>query len=146
MTLVDPTRPAYRILAASGFFGPDDHLYQEGDEIYFDGEPNEEMEPLNELARIRISEFIEKLEREARNIAEKIGRPFSGRPRNLDGGLMLATELQRSGVAVMGVRKEDTSITKVTPENTPETGRRGRGRPAGAKNKAKVTVDRVQAA
>lgn len=143
---IDNTRPAYRILATNGFFGPDDHLYREGDEIYFDGEPNEEMEPLNELAKIRLNQFIEKLETQSKEIAFKLGRPFSGRPRGIDGGYALATELQRTGMAVMGVKKDVTNIDKVHKEETPETGlRRGKGRPKGSPNKAKLSVAPVAA-
>lgn len=146
MTKVDINRPAYRILAQAGFYGPDDHLYTEGSEVYYDGEPNEEMEPLNEIARLNLIKHIEKLEKQARTIAEKLGRPFTGRPRNLDGGLTLATELQRAGVSIMGVRKEVDTIEKVTKEETPETGiKRGRGRPVGAKTKAKYNVSDVAA-
>ena len=146
MSKIDPNRPAYRILSVSGFFGPDDHLYEENSEVYFDGEPNEEMEPLNELARLAIIRHIEKLEKQARIIAEKLGKPFAGRPRNLDGGLTLATELQRSGISVMGVKKDTDEIKKIVKEETPETGiKRGAGRPPGAKNKTKHTVDTVAA-
>lgn len=140
-TGVDASRPAYRILSSTGFYGPDDHLYGEGAEIYFDGEPNEEMEPLNELARLKLIQFIEKLEREAKIAAEKLGRPFAGRPRSLDGGLQLATELQRSGMAIMGAKKGEQGIDKIEEEVVPETSiKRGRGRPPGAKTKAKFNI------
>lgn len=143
---IDNTRPAYRVLATNGFFGPDDHLYREGEEIYFDGEPNEEMEPLNELARLRIVEFITKLEDESRKIADKLGKPFHGRPRSLDGGLALATELQRNGIAIMGAKKDTSNIKQIKTEETPETGaKRGKGRPKGSPNKAKLSVQNVAA-
>lgn len=141
MTLIDSGRPAYRILSSTGFYGPDDHLYGEGSEVYFDGEPNEEMEPLNELARLKIVQFIDKLEREARTAAEKLGKVFSGRPKSQDGGYQLATELQRSGMAIMGVKKGDQGIEKLEAEEVPETSiKRGRGRPPGPKTKAKFNI------
>ncbi len=144
MPSIDASRPAYRILSSTGFYGPDDHLYGEGAEIYFDGEPNEEMEPLNELARLKLVQFIEKLETESRTIAEKLGKPFHGRPRSLDGGLQLATELQRSGMSIMQAPKIDQGINEIKEEVVPETSiKRGRGRPPGAKTKARFNIGNV---
>lgn len=144
MSSIDASRPAYRILSSTGFYGPDDHLYGEGAEIYFDGEPNEEMEPLNELGRLKLVQFIDKLEREARTAAEKLGKTFNGRPKSHDGGYQLATELQRAGVAIMQARKVDQGIDKIEEEVVPETSiRRGRGRPPGAKTKAKFNIGDV---
>lgn len=130
---LDELRPAYRVLDPNGFFGPDDTLYtvdEYGDPavIYFDGEPNEQLEPLNEVARKRVNTYLEKLDDFARTAAEKLGRPFVGRPRNIDGALELATAVQRDSMQIMGARKETTSIQKVETQ-VPETGKRGRGRP-----------------
>lgn len=140
--------PAFRILSMHGFFGPDDHLYNEGEEIYFDGEPNEEMEPLNELGRQKLTAYLEKLDTLAKEVATKTGRPFSGRPRNLEGAIQLATEVERSKVVVMGHLNKDRTtsdyIERVDGDNVPETGsinpKRGRGRPAGSKNKPSLAV------
>ncbi len=122
-------RPAYRILATAGFFGPDDNLYPEGSEIYYDDEPNEEMEPLNELAADRLNKYLEKLDKLAEETAKKAGRPFVGRPRNLDGSLLMATEVQKTEMSLMGAKKTNVSIDKVEKGEAPETGKRGRGRP-----------------
>lgn len=128
-------RPAYRILSPNGFFGPDDHLYQEGEEIFFDGIPNEEMEPLNQFALSRLTEYIEHLDKLAKEASEKLGRPFIGRPRSLDGALSLASEVQRQNMSIMGKNKEGLteSVSRVEREEAPETGsmspKRGRGRP-----------------
>lgn len=133
---IDPTRACYRVLAPNGFFGPDDTLYTvdvNGDPavIYYDGEPNEELEPLNELARERLTTFLEKLDVLARETATKLGKPFIARPRNLDGALTLATEVARSNMSIMGDRKKDTSSIERLDAETPETGggKRKRGRP-----------------
>lgn len=140
MMELDNTRPAFRILAVAGFYGPDDHLYQEGEEIYYEGEPNEEMEPLNQLARERMVVYLEKLDALAKEAAVKKGIPFNGRPRTLDGAVAFAREIERAQVPVMGhvgPRKE-AGIEKVEKEAIPETGginpKRGRGRPAKAKS------------
>lgn len=128
-------RPAYRILSPNGFFGPDDHLYQEGEEIFFDGIPNEEMEPLNQFALQRLTEYVEQLDKLAKDASEKLGRPFIGRPRSLDGALAFASEVQRNEMSIMGKKRSDEveSVSRVEREDTPETGsttpKRGRGRP-----------------
>lgn len=127
-------RAAYRVLDPNGFFGPDDTLYlvdEDGEpaEIYFDGMPNEQLEPLNELARQRMNAYLEDLDNKAKFAAEKLGRPFVGRPRNLDGALELATAVARNEMAIMGARKETAGITKVADARISEQGKRGRGRP-----------------
>lgn len=135
MTLISNDKPAYRILAVSGFYGPDDTLYPEGSEIYYEGEPNEEMEPLNEPARVKLVEYLEKLDVLARQVSEKTGKTYIGRPRTLDGALAWAREIERAAVPVMGHlgQKDSPSISKVHTDETPEVGsanpKRGRGRP-----------------
>lgn len=115
-------RPAYRILAIAGFFGPDDHLYGEGECIVYDGEPNEEMEPLNILAEQKMIALKEKLDEFARKAAEKAGRPFVGRPRDLDGALILARKDELDRVVVMSAKKDVTSVERIEDSSTPETG------------------------
>lgn len=133
-------RPAYRILAEKGFFGPDCHLYQEGDTLVYDDEPNEDMEPLNDLARQRLTALYEKLDDEGRRVAEKNGRSFIARPRNLDGAVALATmDAKRvqlkpgdGGVPLMGSKVGKDRAARIQPTETPETGfqqKRGPGRP-----------------
>lgn len=141
---VDNNRAIYRVLDPSGFYGPDDNLYQfdeNGDPavIYFDGEPNEQLEPVNELAKERLNTYLEKLDNLARVAAEKLGRPFIGRPRNIDGALELATALQRENMQIMGIKRETNTIEKVEADPTPQTGinKKGRGRPPGS-GKAKT--------
>lgn len=126
-----PERPAYRVLDVAGFFGDDDTLYTEGAEIVFDGEPAVEMEPLNEAARVKMIALLEKLDEEGRKVAEKLGRPYTGRPRTLEGGLALASAIQRQEMAVMGAEKKPSTIEPVeAPEaNLLGEKKRGRGRP-----------------
>lgn len=132
VTVISNEKPAYRILSVYGFFGPDDHLYGEGDMIYFEGEPNEEMEPLNEPARNRLTSYFTKLDTLARQAADKLGRPFIERPKTLEGAVMFATELERASMAVMSAKKDTTEqIQRISDNEVPETGKekRGRGRP-----------------
>ena len=127
-----PERPAYRVLDVAGFYGDDDTLYAEGAEIFFDGEPSVEMEPLNEPARVKMNQMLERLGEEGRKAAEKAGRPWSGRPRTLDGALELASAIQRQEMAVMGAEKHRETIAPVHQDTVPLMGqpeKRGRGRP-----------------
>lgn len=95
-------RPIYRILSVAGFFGPDDHLHKEGSEIYFDGEPNEDMEPLNVAASQQMEKFFDKLEASARKIAAKAGIEYTGRPRSLEAAVELSTMAARRASTVQG--------------------------------------------
>jgi len=116
-------RPAYRVLASAGFYA-DDKLWEEGDTLYFDGEPNEDLEPLNNKAKEKLTIYIEKLDDLARKAAEKLGRPFVGRPRDPEGALSLAREDERRRVSIMGVRKEATQTEALVQDPTPETGQK----------------------
>lgn len=129
-----PERPAYRVLDVAGFYGDDDTLYAEGAEIFFDGEPCVEMEALNEPAREKMEVLLQRLDDAGRAAAEKAGRAYVGRPRTLDGGLELATAIQRQEMAVMGAEKHSAKegISPVIREEAPifgQTEKRGRGRP-----------------
>lgn len=139
MNSVSNERAAYRVLDPNGFFGPDDTLYtvdEYGDPavVYFDGVPNEQLEPLNDLARKRLNNLVEELDAKAKLAAEKLGRPFVARPRNIDGAIELATALAKDSMAIMGVKREVTQIERVE-KVIPETGKRGRGRPVGTGKK-----------
>lgn len=139
--LIPTDRPAYRVLSDKGFFGPDCHLYEEGDCLVLDGEPNEEMEPLNELARKEMAKLFDKLDALGRAVAEKNGRAFAERPRDLEGAVAIATmdakrvQLREGdgGVPLMGSKIGRDKAYKLTAgDAVPETGmaeRRGPGRP-----------------
>lgn len=131
--MVDKERALYRILDPVGFFDDNDTLHMpspDGDypEVYFDGIPNEQMEPLNEVAKDRLNKYLEELDRKGREAAEKLGRPFTGRPRNLDGAIMLATEMERSKISIMGSKDKVGTTERHIPDNVSEQGKR-RGRP-----------------
>lgn len=124
-------RPAYRVLDPAGFFGDNDTLYAEGEEIYYDGEPALEMEPLNEAAKVRYLTLLETLDNEGRKVAEKLGRPYVGMPRNLEGALQIATAVQRHDMSLMGNQDKETTIApvKVSEANNFGVSKKGRGRP-----------------
>lgn len=136
--MIDNTRAAYRILDVNGFYSDDDTLYivdADGNypEIYFDGIPNEQMEPLNDLARQRLNSQLESLDKLAEADAKKLGKPFVGRPRTLDGAIAMASENERSKMSIMGNKDKSTSTERLVPSQVSETGqlnpKRGRGRP-----------------
>lgn len=133
MTIIDNTRAAYRVLDPNGFFSDDDTLYKEGSEIYFDGQPNEQLEPLNILAKDRLVEHLENLDKLGREAAAKAGRAYAGRPRTLDGALSLASAIQKAEMSVMGSKAKSTSTETVADPDREDTGlatvKRGRGRP-----------------
>src|SRR4051812_46919107 len=117
-------RPAYRILATHGFFGPDDNLYDEGECIYFDGEPNEEMEPLNEPAKANMTRYLDKLDNLGAVAAAKTGRHFQGRPRSLEGALMLVRQDEELKLKVRGAEKDlsTVGVERMSPDAIPEVG------------------------
>ena len=106
-------RPVYRILNEQGFYGPNDTLFQEGEIIVYDDTPNEDMEPMNELARVALEKYIDTLEESARVVAEKNGRSYAGRPRSKNEMLEFASQDARrlqtignqGGVPIMGAKK-----------------------------------------
>ena len=132
--MTNQERALYRILDPVGFYDDNDTLHMpspdgEYPEIYFDGIPNEQMEPLNELARERLSKYLEDLDEKGRLAAEKLGRPWTGRPRTLDGAIMLATEMEREKISIMGQRNKQSNTERAEPSAVSEQGKRKPGRP-----------------
>ena len=126
-------RAAYRIL--TNFYGPNDHMYQEGDIVLFDGEPNDDMEPMNSAAKKVMDAFFKKQEDCARKMAEKAGREYTGRPRSLDEAVTLASMDARrvqlvqgdGGVPLMGGKKKSAeTVERIDITEVPQTGVRGR--------------------
>lgn len=146
MSFIDNTKAAYRVLDERGFFSDDDTLYKEGDEIYFDGTPNEQLEPLNQIAHDRLTTYLEELDQLGREAAVKAGRPYNGRPRTLDGGLALASAVQKAEMGVMGASQKQKAATteNIAEQAVHDTGlniaKRGRGRPLGSSNKKQIKI------
>lgn len=116
--IISSDRPAYRILGENGFYGPNDHLYREGDTIYFDGEPNEDMEPLNDLARTNLEVFFAKVDEGAKIAAAAHGRSFRQRVRIQDRMRMASADARRVqtvengvGIPLMKGNDEDRKAT-----------------------------------
>ncbi len=108
--VVRQDRPAYRILKECFL---EDVMYFEGQMVYFDDEPNKEMEPLNELAREATKEFFDSREKLAKEASAAKGMRYIPlrRPvqeeRDLNSADARRVELIKGdgGVPVMGARK-----------------------------------------
>ena len=151
MTFKSNDVPVWRVLATAGFFGPDHTLYEEGSEVEYEGEPNEELEPLNQAAHDKLIAYLETLDALGKAAAEKAGRPWVGRPRHLDGQLALATAVQKAEMGILGAKEPSEKAVKIKKVNgttedntTPDTGltevKRKRGRPAGSTKKVALSV------
>lgn len=140
---IEEDRPAYRILNEKGFFAPNCHLYLEGDAIYFDGEPNEDMEPLNEMAHVKLKELFVKLDGFAEEFAKANGKKYAGRVRSVEEHLANSSMNARApqlikggaGVPIMGATpKNATSVQPIERPEVPQTGQKRRGRPPGVRS------------
>lgn len=127
---ISETIPTYRQLNAKGFFCPEGYLIDEGEAFEFDGVPNEDMEPLNEPARKKLLAQLQMLDVEARKVAEKFGRQFITRTKNLDEMVFEASadarrlELRKGdgGIPLMGGKGEGKVrkvILDLAPRVTP---------------------------
>lgn len=130
---ISSTVPTYRQLDPKGFFCPEGYLINEGEAFEFDGVPNEQMEALNEPARKKLMSFYKKLDDAAREVAEKNGRLFTGRSRDLDLQIAEATadarrvELRKGdgGIPLMG-GTGNSHVKRVTLDAAPRIQRLAR--------------------
>lgn len=117
--------PVYRLRSA--FFGPDDCLYAEGDVIVLEDEPNQEMIPLNKLAKKNMKAYLEKLDDDGRKVAEKLGRNFVSIADAHENAMALEKEESKrvtllngkpKGVPLMGADKKNAAkrVTKLQAE------------------------------
>lgn len=136
--VVRQDRPAYRILKECFL---DDVMYFEGQMIYWDEEPNKEMEPLNSLAEEAINAFFDSREELAKQKSAANGmkyiplrRPISeDRERNNTESRRPEIVKGDGGVPVLGARKRGQPKAEVisnVADQTPiyDTVRK-RGRP-----------------
>jgi hypothetical protein len=76
---IDETMPLYLQMNPHGFYA-DDTLFPEGTKLYFMGEPNEYLKPLNGIARMKVKEYFAKLDAEWAKYCEKQGKQLTRRP------------------------------------------------------------------
>lgn len=140
-------RPAYRVNSDRGFYA-DDHLFIETEGsgpiyVYWDEEPNEDLEPMNKIAQDKMNTFLEKLDQKGREVAEKLGKAFAGRPRSLDGALEVATAVQRENMSVMGSKTLPARAERIEDDAVvPQTGithGKPRGKPGRPKSSLAIT-------
>ncbi len=138
MPVIRQDRPAYRIMAEKGFFGPDDCLYQAGSMIYWTDEPNQEMEPLNELAEKAMKAYLGRLDDEGRKVAEKIGKAYTSLADAYDNSRLMEVQDAKKIQLIDGqgagekpimraVKRGPKKIEAINaPEPVPQTGSNGR--------------------
>lgn len=126
---LDNDKAAYRVNAERGFFC-DDHLWPAGSIIYFEGEPNEEMEPLNDKAKEIMMAYLTKLDGFAAEVAKQTGKKFLARTKSLEEAMNDLREQTRrielvqgdGGVPIMGAKRRGRpKAVKVGDEAVPET-------------------------
>ena len=118
--------PVYRLLEQ--FYGPDDNLYQVGEVIEYLEEPNTDMEPMNEPAKLAMRSLYERLEAEAKELARLAGKPYRGLPKNFDDTMAFARSSARKvetvqgdgGLPVMGAHKDTNSIRSISLGDEPD--------------------------
>lgn len=103
-------RPAYRILKECFL---DDIMFFPDQLVYWDEEPNQEMEPLNELARDAHNKFLDKIEEAGQRASAAKGMLYVALKRPEGEARAMSTSESRrveiikgdGGVPVMGARK-----------------------------------------
>lgn len=68
-------RPAWGV-SGKGFFDDKDKLWQPGQALYFDGEPNNDLVPLNKLAFEKKQQFLDKIDDLGFKAAKKQNREY----------------------------------------------------------------------
>ena len=72
---VKQDRPAYGV-GGKGFFDDKDKLWYPGQALYFNGEPNMDLTPLNKKAYDCMQAFLDKLDEAGEKKAKKDGRAY----------------------------------------------------------------------
>lgn len=127
---VSDDRCAWRILDERGFFC-DDTLWPAGSVLYYDDEPNDQMEPLNDMARNAMRVYLTKLDELARQVAEKNGKNFVSRIRNIEEAIndlredKMKVQLVQGGegTPIMGAKRKVARAQKVGAPEVAETTR-----------------------
>lgn len=101
---VKADKPAYGV-GGKGFFDDKDKFWNVGQALYFDGEPNLDLTPLNKLAFDKMTEFLDKLDALGERAAKKNGKAYTpiARMQWTDEGVLDEAPQPEQ---VMGVRRE----------------------------------------
>ncbi len=120
MPRIPQDRPVYEV-GETGFFGPDDHLYAEGDILAYDDEPALSMRPLNDMASEAMLVLLNKLDAEGQKLAAITGKSYRGMSDNFVNAQALARQESkqvellngRKAVPLMGAKKDNRRIQKL---------------------------------
>lgn len=129
--------PRYRLNTAC--YLEDDTLHVEGEEIEYLNTPNDQMVPLNDAARSRLTEYLEQLQHGQRLVAEKNGRNAPGVV-ILDKGELLAQmgqDIRREPQKVQAVQMPEDKGQVFAMPNLPEAQAQARRR---GKNKGSPVI------
>lgn len=77
---VKEDRPAYGV-AGKGFFDDKDKMWYPGQALYFEGEPNTDLIPLNKIAYEKMQAFLDKLDALGLKKAKRDGKEYIPQPR-----------------------------------------------------------------
>jgi len=72
--------PAYGVIN-NGFFDQNDKFWHPGQMLYFDGEPSQNLFPLNKLAYDKMQTFLDKLDVMGEEVAKKNKKTYVRQPR-----------------------------------------------------------------
>lgn len=130
--IIPQDKPVYRILSEKGYFGADDTLHPEGEIIVLHDKPNEDMEPMNDMARKEFEKMADELEASDKLVAQSNGRSFLSRRTKEDLIADASADARRvqtvgktTGVPLMGGKKRGRPrIERLGQEEIPETGRK----------------------
>lgn len=100
-------RPAYGVVG-QGFFDDKDKKWEPGTALYFDGEPNADLYPLNKLAYDRMQLFLDKLDTFGEEKAKRDKKAYIRQPRKEWIEEDIEDELPQPQY-VMGSRKEGSN-------------------------------------
>lgn len=120
--------PVY--LLESDYFSPDDEHLKEGTLITLEDAPNQQMKPMNALARERMEQYLTKLDAFALKKSDKDGSPFHSaleeyKNRNIvrHDGRRVGVLGEKKMVPMMGEKKRGRPrVNKIQVESTPAMG------------------------
>lgn len=120
-------RPAYQL---EGPCYLDDEYRYEGEFVYWDDTPNEQMRPLNDLAFTAKKEYLDKLDAKGREVAAKTGMAYTSLADALEQARALAakqgteTLIINKSPEILGKKKTHSKVQKIEETYVPEMSRK----------------------
>lgn len=153
---IDPDVPAYKVIEKRGFVDDQDHLWEKGSLIYWEGHPSMGLDPMNDLAEVAMREYLERLDGYANDVSEKNGtshasivNAFEARRRiaDLDRKFGRSVDIEEQ-MPIMGAKKYEKRLARAVEAGpapqTPIMGHAGRASvaPAQARGNARKGVQK----